>query len=107
MSLRPSTRLGSCTAAIPQGSPYPSPERSSSIEDLSIAQLDDVVFFRERAKELRQDSTRFSSADLIALALRVADLYELLASKLEALGPSLEGQIHVGPQSRYHQPLPQ
>jgi hypothetical protein len=67
------------------------------MEDLSIVQSDDVVYFLERAKELRQDSARFSSADLIALALRVADLYELLASKLETLGPSLEGQIHVGP----------
>jgi len=51
-----------------------------------MAQSEEVMRYRARAKELDQDAARYSSAELRDLASKLADIYERLADRLEALG---------------------
>ena len=50
-----------------------------------MAQSEEVMRDRARARELDQEAARYSSAELRELAHRVADAYECLADELEAL----------------------
>jgi hypothetical protein len=50
-----------------------------------MAQTEEVMLYRARAKELGQDAARYSSAELRELALKLADIYERLADRLSAI----------------------
>jgi hypothetical protein len=50
-----------------------------------MAQSEEVMRYRARVKELDQDAARYSSAELRELALKLADIHQRLADRLEAL----------------------
>jgi hypothetical protein len=50
-----------------------------------MAQSEEVLLYRARAKELGQDAAHYSSEELRDLALKLADIYRGLADRLEAL----------------------
>jgi hypothetical protein len=50
-----------------------------------MAQSEEVMRYRARAKELGQDAARYSSAELRELALKLADSYQRLADRLSAI----------------------
>jgi hypothetical protein len=50
-----------------------------------MAQSEEVMLYRARAKELGQDAARYSSAELRELAFKLADIYERVADSLSAI----------------------
>jgi hypothetical protein len=50
-----------------------------------MAQSEAVMCYRARARELAQEATHYTSAELRELAHRVVDAYERLADRLEVL----------------------
>jgi hypothetical protein len=50
-----------------------------------MAQSEEVMRYRARAKELGQDAPHYSSEELRELALKLADSYQCLADRLSAI----------------------
>jgi hypothetical protein len=68
------------------GASYADPLQHSIVLGVRpMAQSEEVMRYRARAKELDQDATHYSSAEVRELALRLAHIYERLADRLEAL----------------------
>ena len=76
-------RSGNCTVGASYADPL---QHMIMLGVRPMAQFEEVMRYRARAKELDQDAIRYGSAELRELALRLAHIYERLADRLEVLG---------------------